>query len=121
MYMHQDWEPVVLRKKKEPERELRPRSSSAPPPKKLDQNLEGFDHKKIPKTIADAIQRRRIEVGLTQTELAQKINEKPAIVNDVENCRGVYNHVHVNKILKALGLSLKQICTAQTRAASETS
>lgn len=111
----QDWEPVVLRKKIATE--IRPRS--APPTvqkRKLDQNLEGFDHKKVSKAIADAIQQKRLELGLTQAQLAQKINEKPAIVNDVENCRGVYNHVHVNKILKALGLSLTKICTAQPRA-----
>jgi putative transcription factor len=104
---HQDWEPVVIRTKKEAKVQSPPPPSQIP--KKLDQNLEGFDHKKVPKQIADAIQRRRIELKLTQTELANKINEKPVIVNDVENCRGVYNHIHINKILKALGLTLKQI------------
>lgn len=117
----QDWEPVVLRKKSAPPTEVRARPQTAPVKRKLDQNLEGFDHKKVSKAIADAIQQKRLELGMTQAQLAQKINEKPAVVNDVENCRGVYDHVRVNKILKALGLSLTKICTAQPRAVSETS
>lgn len=111
MHHHQDWEPVVLRKKPAVTTEVVQRKIFDGPPqkKKLNENPEGFDHKKIPKKIGDAISKKRIELGITQTQLAQKINEKPNIVNDIENCRGVYNHVHINKILRALGLTLKQI------------
>jgi ribosome-binding protein aMBF1 (putative translation factor) len=104
---HQDWEPVVIHNKKTLEAH---RPKSAPPgPRKVEKNLEGFDHKKVPKSMAGAIQKKRLELGMTQAKLAQIINEKPAVVNDVECMRGVYNHVHVNKILKALGLTLGQL------------
>lgn len=107
---HQDWEPVILRKKPAVTTEIVQRKIfDGHHQKKLNDNPEGFDHKKIPKKIGDAISKKRIELGLTQTQLAQKINEKPNIVNDIENCRGVYNHVHINKILRSLGLTLKHI------------
>ena len=101
----QDWEPVVFHK-------INPDDKPKHRPhgiQKVDKNREGFDHRGVPKDLADRIQTRRIELELTQVQLAQKINERPSIVNDIECCRGVYNHIHVNKILKALNLTLKQI------------
>ena len=100
---HQDWETVVIRNNKTLEAQ---RPKSAPAPRRVEKNLEGFDHKKVPKSMADAIQKKRLELGMSQAKLAQIINEKPSVVNDVECMRGVYNHVHVNKILKAVGLTL---------------
>jgi putative transcription factor len=101
----QDWEPVVFKKKKVDE--TKPKVVHGV--RKVEQNREGFDHKTVPKDLADRIQKKRIELKLTQAQLAQKINEKPAVVNDIECCRGVYNHIHVNKVLKALNLTLKQM------------
>ena len=76
---------------------------------KLDDNREDFQHKKIPKEIADAVKNKRIEFKMTQAQLAQRMNEKVNVVQDIESMKGVYNHVLVNKALKALGLSLKQV------------
>jgi ribosome-binding protein aMBF1 (putative translation factor) len=101
---HQDWEPVVLSKKK---KEPPPPHPSAPAPKKEIET--GDDLKKIPKMYARAIQTKRTELKLTQEKLAKSINEKTAVVNDIENARGTYDHVVMNKILKALGLSRKII------------
>ncbi len=101
----QDWEPVVFKKKKVDE--TKPKFVQGV--RKVEQNRESFDHKTIPKNIADSIQKKRIEMGLTQAQLAQKINERPSVVNDIEGCRGVYNPTHINKILRALGLTLKNI------------
>lgn len=101
----QDWEPVVFRKKKVDE--TIPKVVHGI--RKVEQNRESFEHKHVPKELADRIQKKRIELKLTQAQLAQKINERPSVVNDIENCRGVYNHVHVNKILKTLNLTLNQV------------
>ena len=101
----QDWEPVVFKKKKVDD--IKPKVVHGV--RKVEQNRESFEHKTVPKNVADAIQKKRIELGLTQAQLAQKINEKPAVVNDIECCRGVYNPMHINKVLKALGLTLKNI------------
>lgn len=69
---------------------------------------EVFKHKHIPKSLTDRIRQRRIEMKLTQDQLAQKINVRPSIVKNIESCIGPYDHVNINKILKAVGLTLKQ-------------
>ena len=104
MNFYQDWEPVVLltnKKKKEPQ-PITPQQK----PKEIE---TGEDLKKVPKMYARAIQAKRTELKLTQDKLAKSINEKTSVVNDVENARGTYDHVVMNKILKALGLSRKII------------
>jgi putative transcription factor len=75
----------------------------------IDDNPDDFHHKMISKNIADAIKKKRIEMKLTQAQLAQRINEKVNIIQDIEGMKCVYNHIIINKTLKALGLSLKQI------------
>ena len=106
MNFQQDWTPVVFKKKstEQPKKQY-----VVNPLKKLDDNKESFEHKKIPKKIADAIKTARVDKKFTQDQLAKMINEKPCVVNDIENMRGVYDHVKINKILRALGLTLKNI------------
>ncbi len=107
-FYHQDWTPVVFTKKTEQdtkEKKVIVQKS------KLDDNRESFEHKKIPKHVADAIKNKRIEMKMTQEQLAKSINERPSVVNDVEAMRGVYEHVKINKILRVLGLTLKEILT----------
>lgn len=118
MYQHQDWEPIVLRKKnagQTTETVLRKKDEGLVNKKKVDQNLEEFKHKKVPKNISESIMKRRIELKLTQAQLSQKINERPSVVNEIENGSApTYNHVHVNKILRALGLTLKACGSSST-------
>jgi ribosome-binding protein aMBF1 (putative translation factor) len=107
MNLYQDWEPVVLlssSKKAQP--------PPPPTPKKEVVIETGDDLKKVPKMYARAIQTKRTELKLTQEKLAKLINEKTGIVNDIENARGTYDHVVMNKILKALGLSRKKIISS---------
>jgi ribosome-binding protein aMBF1 (putative translation factor) len=104
MNFHQDWTPVVFKKKEPPVKRPPPESQ-----KKVERNLEELKHKTIPKYVSDAISKKRLELKMTQTQLAQKINERPSVVNDIENGKGVYNSTHVNKILRALGLTLGTI------------
>lgn len=125
-YSHQDWKPVILRVKQEKngksEKDVRRALQNGGIvethvktcgqdvlSQKLDDNREDFHHKKIPKEIADAVKNKRIELKLTQAQLAQRINEKVNIIQDIENMKCVYNHIIINKTLKALNLSLKQI------------
>lgn len=105
----QDWTPVVLTKKKK-EDVPKPPPPQISPLKKLDnQNPESFKHKTVPIHMAQAIAKRRTELKMTRTQLAQKINEKPSVVSDIETGGCVYNHTHVNKVLRALGLTLKSV------------
>ncbi len=124
-YSHQDWKQVILRPKQEgngkSEKDIRRalqtggvvethvKLHSPFASKKLDENPEDFHHKTISKELADAVKNKRIEMKLTQAQLAQKVNEKVNIIQDIENMKGVYNHVIINKTLRALGLSLKDM------------
>lgn len=130
-FSHQDWKPVVLRTKQDGngksekdvrralqnggvvESHVKTGGQGAVISQKMDDNREDFHHKRISKELADAIKNKRIELKLTQAQLAQRINEKVNVVQDIEGMKSVYNHVLVNKTLKALGLSLKQIGATQ--------
>lgn len=51
---------------------------------KLDRETEELKHKNIDNNVARYIQQGRQAKGLSQKDLATKINEKPQIVNDYE-------------------------------------
>jgi ribosome-binding protein aMBF1 (putative translation factor) len=107
----QDWETVVLKKKK-PEQVKTGLPRGPTHAQKLDENTENYkDHKKVQKTLADAIRQRRIELKLTQEQLAQKVNVKVNIVNDIESQRGVYDSPTIEKIKRVLGITNKNLLT----------
>nr|CAG4641347.1 EOG090X0ILG [Eulimnadia texana] len=55
---------------------------------KLDQETEELKHDKISLDVGKLIMKGRQDKGLTQKDLATKINEKPQVINDYENGRG---------------------------------
>ncbi len=105
----QDWEPDVLHKKKK-KAHVSGRVIGPTHAQKLDENTENYkDHKKVPKSLADAIRQKRIELKLTQEKLAKKVNVRAGIVNDIESQRGVYDSVTIEKIKHALGITNKTL------------
>nr|CAG4650628.1 EOG090X0ILG [Sida crystallina] len=74
---------------------------------KLDQESEELKHEKIPLEIGKLIQKGRGDKGLTQKDLATRINEKPQIINDYEAGRGVPNQQILGKIERAIGIKLR--------------
>ena len=111
MNPQQDWEPVVLKKKK-PEQVKTGLPRGQTHAQKLDSNSENYkDHKKVPKVLADAIRQRRIELKFTQEQLAQKVNVRTAIINDIESKRGVYDSPTIEKIKRVLGITNKNLVT----------
>ena len=107
MYQHQDWEPVVFIKPKKDEKK---KGYSGPSHiQKLDENKDAFDdHKKIQKGLADAIKNARIQLKITQDQLAKQVNVRSNVINDIEAQRGIYDNVVMNKIKKILGIKYKQ-------------
>ena len=106
----QDWEPVIFQKKKK-EQTIGPKRVQGPThAQKLDENTDNYkDHNKVPKILADTIRQKRIEIKLTQEQLAQKVNVRTAIINDIESQRGVYDSVTVEKIKRVLGITNKSM------------
>jgi len=74
---------------------------------KLDRETEELKHKAIDCTVARAIQQGRQAKGISQKDLATKINEKPQIVNDYEAGRGIPNNIVLGKMERVLGVKLR--------------
>lgn len=100
----QDWTPVDIGKGS---REPPKKGPKGAPPKITRDDIESFKHKEIPKELSERIKKTRLEKGLTQENLAQSLNIRSCIVKDIEACKGPYDHVNINKVLRFLGLTLK--------------
>lgn len=115
MYEHQDWNTITFKTKKHTSNEkhqIEVRNTKYENPvnvKKLDENSETFALKKVDKELAEAIKNKRCQLKMTQAMLAQRINEKPNVIQEVETMKAVYNHIIINKLLKSLGLTLKMV------------
>ena len=82
--MHQDWEPVVFRKKVD-------QKSVPTPPKPKDENPEVFHQERVSKELAQAIISARTARKLTQKQLAMHVNVQPSVINEIESGKAVYN------------------------------
>lgn len=105
----QDWTPVVFKKVKGTSLEKKgPKGPTHA--QKLDENTENYkDHRKIDKKLADAIKQKRIELKLTQEQLAKKVNIRSNIVNDIESQRCIYDSFTIEKIKRVLGITNKTL------------
>uniref|UniRef100_A0AAX7TWB0 HTH cro/C1-type domain-containing protein n=1 Tax=Astatotilapia calliptera TaxID=8154 RepID=A0AAX7TWB0_ASTCA len=74
---------------------------------KLDRETEELHHDRVPLEVGKVIQQGRQEKGLTQKDLATKINEKPQIIADYECGRAIPNNQVMGKIERAIGLKLR--------------
>ena len=76
---------------------------------KLDQESEDFSLPTVAPTVSKTIQQARQALGLTQKDLATKINEKPQVVGDYESGRAgvVPNQAVLGKMERVLGVKLR--------------
>ncbi|XP_044732701.1 endothelial differentiation-related factor 1 homolog [Chrysoperla carnea] len=74
---------------------------------KLDRETEELKHESVPLSMGKLIQQGRQAKGMSQKDLATKINEKPQVVNDYEAGRGIPNNLVIGKIEKVLGIKLR--------------
>ncbi len=110
MHSHQDWNIVILHNKsqtvsKEIHRipRLKHNNDTLVSVHKLYDNLEDFKHKRVSKEIADKIKAKRIELKMTQSDLARKINVPLIAIQDIEAMKSVYDHKLLNKIKRVIG------------------
>lgn len=118
MYPHQDWNVVVLNKKHtkmsvnealhngievQTTAKTKPNGSTLASINKLDDNLEEFKHKKVPKEVVDKIKNKRVELRMTQADLAKKINVPLSKIQELEAMKSVYDYQLLNKIKRAIG------------------
>ncbi|KAJ8948349.1 hypothetical protein NQ318_019334 [Aromia moschata] len=74
---------------------------------KLDRETEELKHETITLDVGKLIQQGRQSKGLSQKDLATKINEKPQVITDYEAGRGIPNNVIIGKIERVIGIKLR--------------
>ncbi|KAF8087437.1 hypothetical protein N665_0585s0015 [Sinapis alba] len=133
--MSQDWEPVVIRKRapnsaaKRDEKTVNAArragadietvrkynggtnkaasSSTSLNTKTLDDDTENLTHERVPTELKKAIMQARTEKKLTQSQLAQIINEKPQVIQEYEAGKAIPNQQILSKLERALGAKLR--------------
>lgn len=73
----------------------------------MDRETEELKHKSVDVSVARCIQQGRQAKGLSQKDLATKINEKQQIVTDYEAGRGIPNNIILGKMERILGIKLR--------------
>jgi len=74
---------------------------------RLDRETEELHHDHVEMSVSKLIQQKRAEVGLSQKELATKINEKPQVINEYESGKAIPNQQVLTKIERCLGVKLR--------------
>ncbi|KAI8138525.1 multi protein bridging factor 1-domain-containing protein [Fennellomyces sp. T-0311] len=74
---------------------------------KLDRDNDVAPPAKVDVSVGRAIQKARMEKSITQKDLAQKINEKPQVVNEYESGKAIPNQQVLGKLERALGVKLR--------------
>ncbi|KAJ7043302.1 multi protein bridging factor 1-domain-containing protein [Mycena alexandri] len=74
---------------------------------KLDRENEVAPPAKIAPSVGRAIQDARMELKLSQKDVAQKINEKPSVLQDYESSKAIPNAQILGKLERVLGVKLR--------------
>ncbi|KAK5611720.1 Endothelial differentiation- factor 1 [Crenichthys baileyi] len=74
---------------------------------KLDRETEELHHDRVPLEVGKVIQQGRQEKGMTQKDLATKINEKPQVIADYETGKAIPNNQVLGKIERVIGQKLR--------------
>ncbi|KAF6729099.1 Endothelial differentiation-related factor 1-like [Oryzias melastigma] len=70
---------------------------------KLDRETEELHHERVPLEVGKVIQQGRQAKGLTQKDLATKVNEKPQVIADYESGKAIPNNQVMGKIERVIG------------------
>ena len=97
----QDWKQIVIRK---------PQTGGKciinPTTNKVECYSDVIPVKQNTKQMGAIIKKTRTEMKMTQKELAQSINVRENVINDIENEKGVYNAEIINKIANKLKIKI---------------
>ncbi|GJJ12503.1 hypothetical protein Clacol_006746 [Clathrus columnatus] len=74
---------------------------------KLDRENEVAPPPKVSASVGKAIQQGRMDKGFTQKEVAQKVNEKPSVIQDYESGKAIPNPQILGKLERCLGVKLR--------------
>ncbi|KAF9557665.1 MBF1-domain-containing protein [Agrocybe pediades] len=74
---------------------------------KLDRENEVAPPPKIAPSVGRAMQAARLELKLSQKDVAQKVNEKPSVIQDYESSKAIPNPQILGKLERVLGVKLR--------------
>uniref|UniRef100_A0AC35TNL9 HTH cro/C1-type domain-containing protein n=1 Tax=Rhabditophanes sp. KR3021 TaxID=114890 RepID=A0AC35TNL9_9BILA len=74
---------------------------------KLDEETDELRHDRVPMCLGKTIQKARADQGMSQKDLATKVNEKPTVITDYENGKALPNQQIISKLERALNVRLR--------------
>ena len=108
---HQDWTPILVNTKSKPSKGASNQPTKNLSNSQLQENKllkqadnDELSHTKISADIRKQIQQKRSALGLTQKQLAQKVNFPVSIINEIETGKAIYNPQQINKLKRFLKL-----------------
>jgi ribosome-binding protein aMBF1 (putative translation factor) len=117
MYSHQDWTPVILKKKPEQQKVVVQKhvkeaasvsATSNKPMWKIEQQVDSDVGKPIiyvSKDLSKKILAARVAAKLSQKDLAQKLNMQMKDVQDIESGKAIENKLILGKIKRCLNIT----------------
>ncbi len=72
--------------------------------RKLDEETENFSHKKVSLSLSKRIQQARLAKGMSQKDLATKINVKPNVIQEYESGKAIPDNKILGLIRKYLSM-----------------
>ena len=102
---HQDWKTIIIKNPKQNVKNTNKKNNNTNVKKISIENKADNDelkHKQLSTDLRMSIQKARCDKGLTQKELAQKINVSHQIISDIESGKAIYNGLHINKLKRFL-------------------
>ena len=102
---HQDWKTIYVKSNKQPDNKTQKQQSQSNNfEKKMEKNIENGNMRteKIDKDKSLSIQQKRQSKGLTQKDLANKLNIPVKTINEIESGKGNKNTQIINRINKYL-------------------
>ena len=117
---HQNWDVIYIRgnkelnkgkkeKEKEKEKATGDKKSSFLKENKMEKKIEegNLKHDKVKLDISKTIQQKRLELGMTQKDLANKLNIPVKTIIDIESGKANKNQQLISKIKRNLNISNK--------------
>ncbi|CAK4070693.1 unnamed protein product [Aphanomyces euteiches] len=87
--------------------------------RKLEEDTDNFKHETVDRSLSQALQKARMDKGMTQKALATAINEKPQVIGEYESGRAIPNGQIIVKIERALGCRLPRAPKKKKPASSD--
>ena len=107
---HQDWKPVIIRKKKKTVKSVTQKKNVISDEQrrkiKIENESETFKVEKVSLSFGKEMMKARCAKNFTQKTLAQRLNVKSNIIANYEQGKAIPNNAFINKIERVLGVKL---------------